>query len=67
MHGRDTGFDNINMDLIAGLPREGMSDMKDTLADQFSCTGQSDRASTCNQACGQMGHERFTPGCGGDT
>ncbi len=29
---RKTGFDNINMDIIAGLPREDISDMEDTLA-----------------------------------
>ena len=29
---RKHGFDNINMDLIAGLPGEGLEDMKDTLA-----------------------------------
>ena len=29
---RETGFDNINMDIIAGLPREDISDMEDTLA-----------------------------------
>ncbi len=28
---RDAGFDNINMDLIAGLPKERAADMKDTL------------------------------------
>ncbi len=28
---RDMGFDNINMDLIAGLPEETPEDMKDTL------------------------------------
>ena len=28
---REIGFDNINMDLIAGLPKEGLSDMEDTL------------------------------------
>lgn len=28
---REIGFDNINMDLIAGLPGEGISDMQDTL------------------------------------
>ena len=30
--GRETGFDNINMDIIAGLPGEDISDMEDTLA-----------------------------------
>ena len=29
---RKTGFDNINMDIIAGLPGEDISDMEDTLA-----------------------------------
>lgn len=29
---RELGFDNINMDLIAGLPGEDAADMKDTLA-----------------------------------
>ena len=29
---REAGFDNINMDLIAGLPGENASDMADTLA-----------------------------------
>mgnify|MGYP000112781202 FL=1 len=29
---RETGFDNINMDIIAGLPGEDISDMEDTLA-----------------------------------
>jgi coproporphyrinogen dehydrogenase HemZ len=29
---REAGFDNINMDLIAGLPGEGLADMEDTLA-----------------------------------
>ena len=29
---RELGFDNINMDLIAGLPGEDISDMEDTLA-----------------------------------
>lgn len=29
---RKTGFDNINMDIIAGLPGEELSDMEDTLA-----------------------------------
>ena len=28
---RKLGFDNINMDLIAGLPGEDASDMEDTL------------------------------------
>ena len=28
---RELGFDNINMDLIAGLPKEGVQEMKDTL------------------------------------
>jgi coproporphyrinogen dehydrogenase HemZ len=28
---RETGFDNINMDLIVGLPGEGVEDMEDTL------------------------------------
>nr|WP_296265975.1 coproporphyrinogen dehydrogenase HemZ [uncultured Merdimonas sp.] len=28
---RELGFDNINMDLIAGLPGEGLKEMKDTL------------------------------------
>ena len=28
---REIGFDNINMDLIAGLPKEGLADMEDTL------------------------------------
>ena len=28
---RELGFDNINMDLIAGLPKESVSDMSDTL------------------------------------
>ena len=28
---REMGFDNINMDLIAGLPNETITDMKDTL------------------------------------
>ena len=29
---REVGFDNINMDIIAGLPGEDISDMEDTLA-----------------------------------
>ena len=29
---RQTGFDNINMDIIAGLPGEDISDIEDTLA-----------------------------------
>lgn len=29
---RELGFDNVNMDLIAGLPGESISDMEDTLA-----------------------------------
>ena len=29
---RELGFDNINMDIIAGLPGEDISDMEDTLA-----------------------------------
>ncbi len=29
---REVGFDNINMDLIAGLPGETLADMEDTLA-----------------------------------
>ena len=29
---RKLGFDNINMDLIAGLPGETAADMRDTLA-----------------------------------
>ncbi len=29
---RELGFDNINMDLIAGLPGEGIPEMQDTLA-----------------------------------
>ncbi len=34
---RETGFDNINMDLIAGLPGEDAADMEDTLEQIESC------------------------------
>ena len=28
---RDMGFDNINMDLIVGLPEEGLEDVRHTM------------------------------------
>ncbi len=30
-YGKELGFDNINMDLIVGLPGEHLEDMEDTL------------------------------------
>ena len=66
---RETGFDNINMDIIAGLPGEDISDMEDTLAsDRSDEAGQSDGAFTGNQdERPEWQNERFTPGCEGDT
>ena len=44
---RELGFDNINMDLIAGLPGETRADMQDTLEkNQSTGPGQSDGACT---------------------
>ncbi len=38
---RDMGFDNINMDIIAGLPCEGISDMEHTLEEIIKLAPQS--------------------------
>ena len=53
---REIGFDNINMDLIAGLPGEGPAEMQDTLEQVGRAfAGQSDRPFACYQACGPHG------------
>ncbi len=52
---RKTGFDNINMDIIAGLPGEDISDMEDTLATDRTCIRKSDSAFTGDQKSSQNG------------
>ena len=53
---RKEGFDNINMDLIAGLPGEETGDMKDTLReDRSAWSGQPDGPFSGSEAGGQDG------------
>ena len=51
---RELGFDNINMDLIAGLPGETAEDMKDTLRQIRVFSGQSDSTCAGNQTGGEV-------------
>ena len=52
---RRLGFDNINMDLIAGLPGETVEDMEDTLRQvEALLSRQPDRPCACHQARGKV-------------
>ena len=60
---RKLGFDNINMDLIAGLPGEGLEDMKDTLAQIQELEPDSLTVhSLAIKRAAQMGQEKSTLG-----
>ena len=60
---RKLGFDNINMDLIAGLPGEGLEDMKDTLAQIQELAPDSLTVhSLAIKRAAQMGQEKSTLG-----
>ena len=55
MQPESLGFDNINMDLIAGLPGEDAEDMRDTLRQiEELCAGQSDGSCAGDQAGGEV-------------
>lgn len=61
---RKTGFDNINMDIIAGLPGEDISDMEDTLAQIAQMHPDSLTVhSLGDQKSSQNGEGGFEPGC----
>ncbi len=60
---RQLGFDNINMDLIAGLPGEGLEDMMDTLAQIRELAPDSLTVhSLAIKRAAQMGQEKSTLG-----
>ena len=60
---RELGFDNINMDLIAGLPGESLEDMTDTLAQIRKLTPDSLTVhSLAIKRAAQMGQEKSTLG-----
>ena len=60
---RELGFDNINMDLIAGLPGEGPEEMQDTLAQIRELAPDSLTVhSLAIKRAAQMGQEKSTLG-----
>ena len=60
---RSLGFDNINMDLIAGLPKETAADMADTL-EKISAMGPDSLTvhSLAIKRAAKMGQEKSTTG-----
>ena len=50
---RKAGFDNINMDLIVGLPGEDITKVRHTLDEVKISAGQPDRTFSCCEACGK--------------
>ena len=61
---RAVGFDNINMDLIAGLPGEALADMEDTLAQIKALSPDSLTVhSLAIKRAAKMGQEKYGGAC----
>ena len=60
---REEGFDNINMDVIAGLPGERLADMEDTLA-KLEALGPDSLTvhSLAGKRAAKMGQDGYVPG-----